>query len=355
MTGESQTTYSLGKSLFRVSYLDIIHSRAQALVSSDDNYLTMGGGVSMSIASAGGSEISRHARKLTPLRQGDVAVTTAGALPAKYIFHAVTIDLDKRQNPNAGCVETLVSRCFELAALLGIRTIAFPALGTGAGGFPFQEGADVMVRTIADRLADEVPVEEVDLTLWARPGVSRSDLNIFYERTAALASVAGQSRRLADAVKTLEEVVDETDQPRLRAAIHDLLSMMRNSTDALQERPRGLADVDRIEEESTIADTSRRVVELTQTDDGSTLWKDQNAAAAALQTRLEGLNTLLNVHYGSLNKLEIEKARYGGVGVPLILENQISEVAAEIERVDKSIQETRRKSAKLAAERETPH
>jgi hypothetical protein len=67
----------------------------------------------------------------------------------------------------------------------------------------------------------------------------------------------------------------------------------------------------------------------------------------ALQTRLEGLSTLLNVHYGSLNRLEIEKARYAGVGVPVILENQISDVTADVRRVEVLMRETRNKMARF--------
>ncbi len=52
--------------------------------------------------------------------------------------------------------------------------------------------------------------------------------------------------------------------------------------------------------------------------------------------------------YGSLNKLEIERARYGGLGVPLVLENQIQEVSGDVRRVEESLREVRRRLAQLA-------
>ena len=60
--------YKLNETTFRVCYGDITKLVADALVSSDDNYLTMGGGVSMALLRAGGEEISREARKHIPLK-----------------------------------------------------------------------------------------------------------------------------------------------------------------------------------------------------------------------------------------------------------------------------------------------
>src|SRR4051812_5590825 len=91
--------YKINKTTFRVAYGDITKLVADALVSSDDNYLTMGGGVSDAILRAGGEEIRQQALKHVPLKIGDVAVTSAGKLPAKYIFHAVTIDYDHMLDP----------------------------------------------------------------------------------------------------------------------------------------------------------------------------------------------------------------------------------------------------------------
>ncbi len=86
--------YKINKTTFRVCYGDITELVADALVSSDDNYLTMSGGVSLSLLLAGGETIQREARKQIPLKTGDVAVTSAGDLKAKFIFHAITIDYD---------------------------------------------------------------------------------------------------------------------------------------------------------------------------------------------------------------------------------------------------------------------
>ncbi|MEU9015571.1 macro domain-containing protein [Streptomyces sp. NPDC048479] len=339
--------YRIGSSTFSVSYGPLQDSNAEVLVSSDDNYLTMGGGVSQSLLRAGGSEVLKHSRKIIPLSIGDVAVTTAGKLPAKYIFHAVTIDLDRRMYPDYRCIRALVNRALDLAETLRIRSISFPALGTGVAGFPLYDAAAALVPTICDRLARNMSLQEVNLLLMAREGVGESDLTVFYERAASLASVAAQGQRLAASMGRLQDVVADTPPSDLKSHLSDLLSEIRNELATLARSPRSVEEIDRQHQESGVASTGRHVVELIDDADGVGKWTDLHVERKALQTRLEGLSTLLNVHYGSLNKLEIERARYAGVGIPVILENQIMEVNAEISRVEELTRETRRKVESL--------
>ncbi|MCX4583932.1 macro domain-containing protein [Streptomyces sp. NBC_01481] len=338
--------YRIGSSTFSVSYGLLEDSNAEVLVSSDDNYLTMGGGVSRSLLRSGGSDVLKHSRKMIPLSIGDVAVTTAGKLPAKYIFHAVTIDLDRRVYPDHRCIRDLVNRALDLAEFLRIRTISFPALGTGVAGFPFYDAAAALVPTICDRLAQNMSLQEVNLLLTAREGVRENDLTVFYERAASLASVAAQGQRLAASMGRLQDIVGDTTPSDLKSNLSDLLSEIRDELATIARSPRSVEEIDR-QQESHVASTGRHVVELIDGADGLGKWKDLNVERKALQTRLEGLSTLLNVHYGSLNKLEIEKARYAGVGIPVILENQIEEVNAEIRRVEELTRETRRKVESL--------
>jgi O-acetyl-ADP-ribose deacetylase (regulator of RNase III) len=149
---DRSTEYLINYKIFRVIYGDITQQQVEVLVSSDDNLLSMGGEVSSAIAAAGGEEIGQHARKLLPLGLGDVVVTTAGQLSAKYVFHAVTIDFSRAQRANEDSVRAATLRCMELADALQLRTIAFPALATGVGGFPFESAAEVMTRAVGEYL-----------------------------------------------------------------------------------------------------------------------------------------------------------------------------------------------------------
>src|SRR5687767_10867044 len=84
-------TYQFGPSQLSIRFGNIVTAEAQVIVSSDDHYITMGSGVSAAILRAGGGAIPLDARKKVPAALGDVVVTTAGALKAQYVFHAITI------------------------------------------------------------------------------------------------------------------------------------------------------------------------------------------------------------------------------------------------------------------------
>jgi O-acetyl-ADP-ribose deacetylase (regulator of RNase III) len=88
----SARSYTFEKSRINIVFGDITSSTAQVIVSSDDYYITMGGGVSGAILRAGGQEIMIDAAKKVPAKLGDVVVTTAGRLKAQYVFHAITIE-----------------------------------------------------------------------------------------------------------------------------------------------------------------------------------------------------------------------------------------------------------------------
>ena len=78
--------YQFKKSFLTLLFGDITTSKAQVIVSSDDFYLTMGGGVSAAIHRAGGNQIVIDASKKVPAKLGEVIVTSAGNLPADHIY-----------------------------------------------------------------------------------------------------------------------------------------------------------------------------------------------------------------------------------------------------------------------------
>lgn len=89
--------YTFNKSTLTVKFGDILDSQAEVIASSDDCYVTMGGGVSDAILRAGGDSIIKDARKMVPVPLGDVISTTAGTLAhQKYVFHCITIDKKRR-------------------------------------------------------------------------------------------------------------------------------------------------------------------------------------------------------------------------------------------------------------------
>jgi O-acetyl-ADP-ribose deacetylase (regulator of RNase III) len=133
--------YRFGNCSLTLEFGDITSSQADVIVSSDDYRLTMGGGVSAAIRRTGGEAVMFHAAKRIPANLGDVIVTTAGNLPASYIFHAITIGPQGRAKDPSSVLEMTTQKCFALLNTLGLNSIALPAIGAGLAGFSYEDVA----------------------------------------------------------------------------------------------------------------------------------------------------------------------------------------------------------------------
>ena len=139
---------------------DITEQEVDAIVNAANATLLGGGGVDGAIHRVGGPSILAECRLLGGCATGDVKATAAGDLPARHVLHAVG---PVWRGGSAGEAELLASchrRAIELAAELGARTVAFPAISTGAYGYPADLAAGVAIE--ATRLAQrEHPEVEV--------------------------------------------------------------------------------------------------------------------------------------------------------------------------------------------------
>ncbi|MDP3719493.1 MAG: macro domain-containing protein [Acidobacteriota bacterium] len=125
------------------------------LVSSDDNYLSHGGGVSLALwQGAGESEIAASvAAQSDKWALGDVVVTVAGRLQAKAIFHAVTVDFDSNRRLTQPQLSELYTRVFELSEQHGHTAVGLPLVASGAGRITPQVSASLLARAIQDSIA----------------------------------------------------------------------------------------------------------------------------------------------------------------------------------------------------------
>lgn len=126
---------------------DITKVAADAIVNAANSRLAGGGGVDGAIHRAGGPRILEECRAIGHCPAGSAVATTAGNLPARYVFHAVGPVYAGREKD----VEQLASchlRCLELAVEKGCRSIAFPAISTGAYGYPLSEAAAIATGTV---------------------------------------------------------------------------------------------------------------------------------------------------------------------------------------------------------------
>lgn len=177
-------TYYVGCSTLRLEFGDITTSKADVLVSSDDYHLTMGGGVSAAIRRAAGQTILLEVAKRIPVKLGDVVVTSAGSLPAKHVFHAITIgpgDLSPSE-----VVETTLRLSLKLLVALGLSSIALPAIGTGVARFSHDEVAVQMASILVDELSVSSEPLFVTIYLFDRYGQREPvDYLKFFEEFAA--------------------------------------------------------------------------------------------------------------------------------------------------------------------------
>lgn len=147
-----------GKKL-RLVVGDITKIRVDAIVNAANSRLAGGGGVDGAIHRAGGPAIMRELDAIRAGKggcpTGSAVATGAGSLPARHVFHAVgPVYRDGRhREPEllANCYRT----CLELAGQHGVRSISFPAISTGAYGYPLEEAARIALETIAARLRDD--------------------------------------------------------------------------------------------------------------------------------------------------------------------------------------------------------
>ena len=134
---------TIGQISLEIQRGDISQAGVDAVVNAANNHLWMGSGVAGALKRAGGSEIEAEAMSKGPIEIGEAVVTAGGKLPAKYVIHAAAMgqDLATDRSKIARATRSSLARALEL----GLESIAFPALGTGVGGFPPESAAEAMI------------------------------------------------------------------------------------------------------------------------------------------------------------------------------------------------------------------
>jgi len=148
---------------------DITREKTDAIVNAANSHLSHGGGVAGAIIRAGGKiiqeESDEYVRKYGPVKTGEVAVTGAGNLFAKYVIHAVGPIWRGGQNREKELLGLAVKNVLKKATELKLKSISIPAISSGIFGFPKKLCAEVFANEIEDFLKNnQSSLELVRLT-----------------------------------------------------------------------------------------------------------------------------------------------------------------------------------------------
>ncbi len=138
---------------------DITEQEVDAIVNAANPSLLGGGGVDGAIHRAGGGAILEECRALGRCEPGDAKATTAGNLPARHVVHAVGPIWHGGGEGEAELLASCHRRAIELADELGATSVAFPAISTGAYGYPVELAAPVAIAATKEALAKHPSVQ----------------------------------------------------------------------------------------------------------------------------------------------------------------------------------------------------
>lgn len=157
----------IGKGILEVIRGDITEQETEAIVNAANNHLWMGGGVAGAIKRKGGEIIEEEAVAQGPIPVGQAVITTGGNLKAKYVIHAAGMGQDLKTDIEK--IKMTTRSSLLLAEKNAIASIAFPAIGTGVGGFSTESCAHIMVREAVDFMVNAKNLKSVRFVLFDEP------------------------------------------------------------------------------------------------------------------------------------------------------------------------------------------
>jgi O-acetyl-ADP-ribose deacetylase len=144
---------------------DITEMETEAIVNAANNDLLLGAGVAGAIARKGGEEIQKECSAIGSIPIGYAAMTGGGKLKAKYVIHAASMGLGGART-TAKSLRTSTAHALRLAAERRLKSIAFPAVGTGVSGFPVRECAEIMLGEAIEHLRLGSSLQEIYFVLF---------------------------------------------------------------------------------------------------------------------------------------------------------------------------------------------
>jgi O-acetyl-ADP-ribose deacetylase (regulator of RNase III) len=159
----------IGNATLSIVEGDITREEADAIVNAANSGLRGGGGVDGAIHRAGGPAIMEECRKIGTCPTGQAVITTGGNLKAKYVIHTVGPVWSGGNRGESALLKSAYLESLKLATKKGIKSLSFPAISTGAYGYPLNESARIALKTAIDYLRDNPDIERVRFVLFGKP------------------------------------------------------------------------------------------------------------------------------------------------------------------------------------------
>lgn len=150
---------------------DIVAQDVDALVNAANSSLLGGGGVDGAIHRAAGPELLAACRTLGGCPTGEARLTRGYNLKARFVIHAVG-PVYRGHPRDAELLAAAHRSSLELARQHNLRSIAFPAISTGAYGYPFDEAGEVALETMRRYLGSHSEIALVRFVLWGEPALA---------------------------------------------------------------------------------------------------------------------------------------------------------------------------------------
>jgi O-acetyl-ADP-ribose deacetylase (regulator of RNase III) len=149
---------------------DITKETTDAIVNAANSSLMGGGGVDGAIHRAGGPAILAECKKIVAeigrLPAGKAVLTTGGRLAARYVIHTVGPVYSGGKRGEAETLASCHRECIRLADEHAVESLSFPAISTGAYGYPVAEAAAVAVSAVVEALRSTAHLTKVRFVLF---------------------------------------------------------------------------------------------------------------------------------------------------------------------------------------------